>query len=89
MADTLHTLRERIDALDAQLVDLLLRRVALVDEVSARKRREGLPVIDASREAAVVAKARERAGADCADDAEALLRIVMERSRMRQRAQRS
>lgn len=89
MDERLDALRREIDDVDAQLAALLVKRIGLVDQVSAHKRESGLPVLDGAREEAVVAKARKRAGPDCADDAEALMRCVMERSRMRQQAQRN
>jgi chorismate mutase/prephenate dehydratase len=47
-------LRERIDALDRELLALLNRRAALAQEVGEIKRREGTPVFRPEREAQVI-----------------------------------
>lgn len=53
----LDAIRSRIDKLDAQLVALLEERMEAVLEVAAYKKQHGLPVLDATREAQVIAKA--------------------------------
>jgi len=55
--ERLHDLRDAIEALDAELVRILGERRALVIEVGGIKRELGLPVMDPSREAAVVRRA--------------------------------
>lgn len=52
--ERLDALRERIQALDARLVELIAERRRLVTEVGAVKRALGLPVLDPGREAEVV-----------------------------------
>ncbi|WP_105209858.1 chorismate mutase [Streptococcus suis] len=47
-------IRENINAIDSQLVDLLEQRMKLVDQVTAFKRATGKPVLDTSRENAVL-----------------------------------
>ena len=47
-------IREHIERVDAALVDLIARRVALARAAGERKRERGLPTLDAKREAAVV-----------------------------------
>ncbi len=63
MSDSEHldTLRREIVAVDGQLVGLLARRKALVEEVGRVKRRLGLPTLDPPREAEVVRRAAELA----------------------------
>ena len=51
-------LRASLDAVDAELVCLFERRMALAGEVAAYKRAHGLPVLDADREARVLASRR-------------------------------
>lgn len=62
--EALRSLRSEIEEVDAALADLLARRVRLARETAEAKRREGLPLLDPEREAAVVrrgvALARER-----------------------------
>lgn len=47
-------IRENINAIDSQLVDLLEQRMKLVDQVTAFKRATGKTVLDSSRENAVL-----------------------------------
>ena|SRR5688572_10342466 len=55
--DRLNELRRAIEALDAELVRLMVERRALVIEVGRVKAALGLPVLDPTREAAVVRRA--------------------------------
>jgi chorismate mutase/prephenate dehydrogenase len=59
----LSRLREDIDAIDAELVRLLARRLEKVAEVGRIKSRLGLPVWDPAREAALLAERRAEAEA--------------------------
>lgn len=59
--DTLSGLRARIDAVDDDLVELLVERWTLAAEAGATKRTAGLPVRDAAREAEILARVRARA----------------------------
>lgn len=54
--------RARIDALDDQIVDLLIERIGIIREVGMLKAREGIPAILPDR----VAEVRERAAARAA-----------------------
>ncbi len=60
-AEYLEQLRRGIVTLDGELVALLARRLALVEEVGRVKRRLGLPTLDPPREAEVVRRAAELA----------------------------
>ena len=64
--ERLNRLRDKIEALDAELVRLMEERRALVIEVGGIKEKLGLPVMDPTREAAVVRRAatlaREQGG---------------------------
>ena len=42
--------RERISAVDAEILDAVNRRVVLVSELHAHKRAQGYPMLDPSRE---------------------------------------
>jgi chorismate mutase len=57
----LAALREELSALDAELVELLARRVALARRIGAEKRASGLATLDTRREAQVVAAAARHA----------------------------
>lgn len=61
--EALARLREEILACDEDLVRVVSRRCALVQEVGRLKRGLGLPVTDPSREASVVRRATEMARA--------------------------
>ncbi|WP_417356663.1 bifunctional chorismate mutase/prephenate dehydrogenase [Gallaecimonas pentaromativorans] len=57
----LEDLRNRIDAVDKALLDLLDQRLALVREVGEVKREHGLPIYAPDREASMLASRREEA----------------------------
>jgi chorismate mutase/prephenate dehydrogenase len=57
----LDTLRERIDALDAEIVARVAQRVTLAREVGRLKRGRGLATVDFARERAVLERARAAA----------------------------
>jgi chorismate mutase/prephenate dehydrogenase len=57
----LDELREQIDVLDSQLVDLLAKRAALTVKVGEYKSEVGMPIYVPEREAELIAKRREEA----------------------------
>lgn len=59
----LAALRDRFDALDEQLVDLIAARLRLADEAAPLKQALGRPTVDPGREAAAAARRRARARA--------------------------
>ncbi|QTL93010.1 bifunctional chorismate mutase/prephenate dehydrogenase [Aeromonas jandaei] len=63
MAEELNALRDKIDAVDRQLIDLLAARLALVGEVGEVKSRHGLPIYAPDREASMLARRRTEAEA--------------------------
>lgn len=54
--DKLQQARQEIDAVDREMAQLFIRRMRAVEAVSDYKREHGLPIFDAAREDAVVAK---------------------------------
>jgi chorismate mutase/prephenate dehydrogenase len=54
-------LRDQIDAVDQQIIDLLAERLRLVGEVGEVKTKHGLPIYVPEREASMLAKRREEA----------------------------
>lgn len=56
----LEQIRQDIDQVDAELVQLLERRMELVTQVTAFKRATGKPVLDTSREQAVLGRVAAR-----------------------------
>ena len=82
MAEELNALRDKIDVVDRQLIDLLAARLALVGEVGEVKSRHGLPIYAPDREASMLARRRaeaERLGVP-GDLIEDVLRRVMRES---------
>lgn len=61
MAKELQGLRNKIDSVDKQMLDLLEQRLALVEEVGQVKSRHGLPIYAPDREAAMLASRRAEA----------------------------
>ena len=53
---SLDTCRNNIDAIDAEILSLLARRIAVVREIAAIKCRHSLPVADPVREAEILAR---------------------------------
>ena len=53
---TLEKIRKEIDALDDQMIDLLIRRMTLVEEVIIAKAEENRDVYDSGREAFILEK---------------------------------
>lgn len=62
-AETLGALRARIEAIDSEVVRLLGERLSLARATHDVKRRLGRPILDPSREAAVVRRASSLARA--------------------------
>ncbi|MFA0414192.1 bifunctional chorismate mutase/prephenate dehydrogenase [Vibrio renipiscarius] len=61
MAEQLNTLRDQIDAVDKQILNLLAERLALVEKVGEVKSEHGLPIYAPDREAAMLASRRAEA----------------------------
>ena len=56
----LEELRKQIDEIDAELIGLMQRRMDVAAGIAAYKRENGLPVLDASREADKLSDIRTR-----------------------------
>ena len=78
----LSKLRDKIDAVDQQIIDLLAERLGLVGEVGEVKTEHGLPIYVPEREAAMLAKRRAEAESKGvpADLIEDILRRTMRES---------
>ncbi|NUW66372.1 bifunctional chorismate mutase/prephenate dehydrogenase [Vibrio coralliilyticus] len=61
MTVELNELRDQIDAVDKQILDLLAQRLSLVEKVGEVKSEHGLPIYAPDREAAMLASRREEA----------------------------
>ncbi|MFH2053694.1 MAG: bifunctional chorismate mutase/prephenate dehydrogenase [bacterium] len=86
MPGPLDSQRERIDAIDRRILELLQERNALAAEVLQAKLAAGLPIFVPERESQKVASFREAAGQLGLDPewAEDFLRMIMSASRARQ-----
>ena len=77
----LKDLREQIDLIDRELVDLFLRRMNVAAEVAEYKREHGLPVLDASRERALLDKISELSGEEFETYTRTLYATILDLSR--------
>lgn len=78
----LNPIREQIDQVDQQLIELLSKRLSLVAEVGEIKHRHGLPIYAPEREASMIAARRQEAESQGipADLIEDVLRRLMRES---------
>lgn len=74
-------IRKEIDDIDRSLVDLYKKRMAAAAEVAAYKKEKGLPILDASRERALLSRVAEMAGEPFADSTLALYTTILALSR--------
>ena len=74
-------LRNKIDEIDRQIVDLFIRRMNTSAEVAEYKREHGMQVLDASRERALLNKISELSGKDFEEYSRALYSTILELSR--------
>ena len=81
MSKKLEELREKIDGIDEKIVKLYRERMDVTKDIAAYKKEKELPVLDAGRERAVLAKIGQLAGDDLADYAQSVYRTVMATTR--------
>ena len=77
----LEQLRGDIDAIDRQIVDLMKRRMETVAQVAEDKKANNMPVLDTSRERALLSKVGQEAGEELADYVQSMYRTIMAASR--------
>ena len=77
----LEQLRGDIDAIDRQIVDLMKRRMGTVAQVAEYKKANNMPVLDTSRERALLSKVGQEAGEELADYVQSMYRTIMAASR--------
>ena len=80
----LSEIREKINAVDAQLLELFLQRMDLAEEVAAYKNEHNLPILNKTREREILARVMEKAGEQREHYAYHLFSTLMELSRSRQ-----
>jgi len=76
--------REAIDRLDGEITRLLTQRLAIVDQISDYKARQGAAVHDPAREARVIERLTTACEADFKEDIALLYQRLFEISRARQ-----
>ncbi len=81
MNEELNQLREQIDGIDSQMVELFRRRMDVARAIAQYKRENGLATLDAGRERALLAKVSEQAGEELGDYVQAVFRTMMAASR--------
>ena len=77
----LEQLRGDIDAIDRQIVDLMKRRMETVAQVAEYKKANNMPVLDTSRERALLRTVGQEAGEELADYVQSMYRTIMAASR--------
>ena len=80
-------LRHQIDDIDNQLVALFKERMQVAASVAEYKRENGMPVLDASRERALLSKIAELSGEEFEDYTRTLYSTILELSRSYQHKQ--
>ena len=81
MSRDLSELRVEIDSIDRQIVELLGQRMAVANEVAEYKRERDLPVLDSSREQALLSKVTTQAGEEFAGGVRAVYHAILSASR--------
>ena len=78
-------LREQIDGIDRQLVDLYIQRMETARAIGRYKRENGIPVLDSERERLLLNKVAEQAGEEYEQGIRALYCLLMDQSKAFQR----
>jgi len=87
---TLDELREEIESIDREIVDLIARRTYVAETIAEVKDEQGLATTDESQEQAVMDRAAENAEAFDVDDnlVKAIFRLLIELNKVEQRESR-
>jgi chorismate mutase len=87
---SLAELREEIQSIDRELVELIARRTYVADTIADVKRRKGLPTTDEEQEQAVMNRAGENAERFEVDSnlVKAIFRLLIELNKVEQRERR-
>ncbi|WP_425293266.1 chorismate mutase [Halobacterium rubrum] len=87
---TLDELREEIESIDREIVDLIARRTYVAETIADVKAEQGLSTTDESQEEAVMERAGENAAAFGVDDnlVKAIFRLLIELNKIEQRETR-
>jgi chorismate mutase len=87
---TLDELREEIENIDREIVDLIARRTYVADSIADVKAEQGMDTVDEGQEAAVMERAGRNAEAFDVDSnmVKAIFRLLIELNKIEQREQR-
>ena len=77
----INDIRKEIDEIDKELVDLYIRRMNCSARVAEYKREHGMPVLDASRERALLNKISELSGSEFEEYTRTLYSTILDLSR--------
>ena len=83
----LKDLREQIDTIDAELVELFIKRMRIANQVAEYKKTNGLPVYVQSREEQILQNLVQTAGNEFEADIRALYATIFALSRKLQEKQ--
>jgi len=83
----LSELRQQIDSIDKELVDLFIKRMNCSAAVAEYKRQNNIPVLDAARERALLNKISELSGEDFEEYSRTLYSTILDLSRSYQHKQ--
>ena len=83
----INKIREEIDSIDKELVDLFIRRMNCSAAVAEYKRQNGMPVLDASRERALLSRISELSGEEFEEYSRTLYSTILDLSRSYQHKQ--
>lgn len=87
---TLEELRDEIESIDREIVDLIARRTYVADTIADVKAERGMATTDESQEQAVMERAGENAEAFDLDPnlVKAIFRLLIELNKVEQRSNR-
>lgn len=77
-------LRQQIDAIDKEMVELFCRRMKIASGIADYKKEKGLPVHVPEREAEVLEKVSQRTDPEFSEDVKAFYQAIFEISRAHQ-----
>ena len=77
----INELRQQIDSIDRQIVDLYCKRMDVARAVGKYKQENNLPVLDSERERNLLNKVAELAGKENEQGIRALYQVLLEQSR--------
>ena len=84
MSQDINEIRNRIDTIDNQILDLFKQRMDAAGEIASYKSEHKMPVLDRARERTILTEAADRVPEELASYAQVLMSLLMEASRARQ-----